>query len=678
MQNSNIKQIVKELQADFIKEAKASPVLLQDMAHMEKYISESYDGRSLIELLQNADDVGATDFYIEYVDDNTFLVANNGRRFNSNDIWSLCRSGASIKRRHGDTIGYRGIGFKSVINYSDLVHVISGDLQITFSRDKTRQCLDLPDVDVPLIRIPHDLEFTKYKEQVNRLIGDGYTTVFVFETSNSKMKDEINAFDPACMLFLRAVSRVSFKIDETRTYEVHRVNQDDNILVTLFAQQDTTKWIVFSDNFVNAFAFKLVNEKIEILPYNDCCIHSFMPTREIFILPCRVNGDFSTDPSRNRIIIDEETIHTIDSLVSLLVKKILNILKDGKDSFELIKMLSDINLKLAQFSTKQTVNSVFLENFKKALKNQLADYYCTAKLYTKPDWMPSEDLYYFQNDDFHIVAENNDDNGSWRKLLNQIGVCDIPLNYMLSVAGTRTCNEKTRLNLIKLAAEFSRFDMSSIQKELVSNALLFQCKNEVKRIKDIADGKEISEGYIKKICNILSEFTLSAFLRRFGLKIKSTEIHQDNARTEVYRGTVSMAYQSVNMEPSIEKWRTAEVNARLLMEGMPGVKKVVDVSMQNLGYDLNVLYENNKQLFYEVKSVERLGAQISMTQNEYLTAIKDPEHYRLLVMCQDNEKIEAYIISNVAQNLDFEKRVRVYDWVCNKYNGEKIIRKFNS
>ena len=54
--------IVREIRDNFISEAINSPTLISDLASMEKYISESYDGRSLIELLQNADDAMATRF----------------------------------------------------------------------------------------------------------------------------------------------------------------------------------------------------------------------------------------------------------------------------------------------------------------------------------------------------------------------------------------------------------------------------------------------------------------------------------------------------------------------------------------------------------------------------------------------------------------------------------------
>lgn len=56
--------IVNEVQRLFVDEAKQSPLLFSDLASVEGYISESYSGRSLIELLQNADDAGANAFFL--------------------------------------------------------------------------------------------------------------------------------------------------------------------------------------------------------------------------------------------------------------------------------------------------------------------------------------------------------------------------------------------------------------------------------------------------------------------------------------------------------------------------------------------------------------------------------------------------------------------------------------
>lgn len=100
--------IIEKIQSNFLEEAKNSPLLLSDLAHMETYIAESYHNRSIIELLQNADDAASIRFYISK-NKGYIIVANDGRFFNENDIISICRSGSSTKKRDGKSIGYRGM-----------------------------------------------------------------------------------------------------------------------------------------------------------------------------------------------------------------------------------------------------------------------------------------------------------------------------------------------------------------------------------------------------------------------------------------------------------------------------------------------------------------------------------------------------------------------------------------
>ena len=58
---------MKTIYSNLLKEAQASPMLLSDLAGLETYISESYNNRSFIELLQNADDAGSTKFLVQEI-----------------------------------------------------------------------------------------------------------------------------------------------------------------------------------------------------------------------------------------------------------------------------------------------------------------------------------------------------------------------------------------------------------------------------------------------------------------------------------------------------------------------------------------------------------------------------------------------------------------------------------
>src|SRR5450755_1859354 len=68
----------------------------------------------LSELLQNADDAGASEASVR-IEDHVFTFEHNGEDFSEEHFASLCRFGYSNKRAL-HTIGFRGIGFKSTFS----------------------------------------------------------------------------------------------------------------------------------------------------------------------------------------------------------------------------------------------------------------------------------------------------------------------------------------------------------------------------------------------------------------------------------------------------------------------------------------------------------------------------------------------------------------------------------
>ena len=58
--------MLQQVKKSLLVEANQSPNLLADLAGLETYIAESYDARSFIELMQNADDAGANRFHAEH------------------------------------------------------------------------------------------------------------------------------------------------------------------------------------------------------------------------------------------------------------------------------------------------------------------------------------------------------------------------------------------------------------------------------------------------------------------------------------------------------------------------------------------------------------------------------------------------------------------------------------
>lgn len=88
----------------------------------------------LSELLQNADDAGATETSVQ-VEDGAFVFAHNGGDFIEEHFASLCRFGYSNKRAL-HTIGFRGIGFKSTFSLGDKVELHTPTLSVAFDRQR--------------------------------------------------------------------------------------------------------------------------------------------------------------------------------------------------------------------------------------------------------------------------------------------------------------------------------------------------------------------------------------------------------------------------------------------------------------------------------------------------------------------------------------------------------------
>ncbi len=84
----------------------------------------------LSELLQNADDAGATAAVVR-VENSQFIFTHNGEDFAADHFSSICRFGYSNKRSL-HTIGFRGIGFKSAFSLGDEVKLRTPTLSVIF------------------------------------------------------------------------------------------------------------------------------------------------------------------------------------------------------------------------------------------------------------------------------------------------------------------------------------------------------------------------------------------------------------------------------------------------------------------------------------------------------------------------------------------------------------------
>ncbi len=110
----------------------------------EKAITNDYNGRQLLELIQNADDAKSDTILIKLNKaKNTLSISNKGESFIAEGYRSLMLSGLSSKIKK-TYIGNKGLGFRSIINWSESVKILSNNLSVEFSEKiKTKTFLEL-------------------------------------------------------------------------------------------------------------------------------------------------------------------------------------------------------------------------------------------------------------------------------------------------------------------------------------------------------------------------------------------------------------------------------------------------------------------------------------------------------------------------------------------------------
>jgi hypothetical protein len=105
----------------------------------ERSLSKEYNGRQLLELLQNADDEAegaANQAVLIRLESNRLIFANNGAPFSKSGIRSLIDSDNSPKIMNRKKIGYKGLGFRAILNWTNSFCIKSGELSVEFSRAK--------------------------------------------------------------------------------------------------------------------------------------------------------------------------------------------------------------------------------------------------------------------------------------------------------------------------------------------------------------------------------------------------------------------------------------------------------------------------------------------------------------------------------------------------------------
>ena len=663
-----------EVRQKLLSEAKASPNLLSDLAGLENYIAESYNNRSFIELLQNADDAKASKFKILRKSDLLF-VANNGRVFNQTDLESLCRSASSNKLR-GETIGYRGIGFKSVVGFAKEIHLFSGEIELTFSKELTKKEISQADR-VPLIRIPHNIsesENTRLSEIKNELMSEGFTTIFVFTgIAADEIESEFESFKYNSLLFLKNIVKTEITLNNTTITEVIKTQiNDSQFKSTLKSNNEETNWLI-SNEHQSAIAFSILNNEIVKIPKEESLVHAFLPTEDINGFGILINGNFSTDPSRRHLIFDSETKESIKQVslqIVKLVKECVNY--EDKHSIGIINALVPYSdPRMLQFAKNSFLKSLLDEM-------KLADIEFFRQIKLPPSWLNHNDYLkliphtknslnnqHFSIDGFiSLLKFLGASESSFDEIKNTINLAD------LSVLG---CVQITQY-LFKSILTFN----SAKESEIVNLKILFSGGTR-KSINELNEESRLDDSFVSLLLeNGLTEFDIKQVLKKYSLTIELKSEQNTSEQPNLFidknenkfsvddwfSNTVKQENYNT-AQPTLKKWRSAEEQTLEILN-MNGFK-LEDVSKQNIGFDLSGTDPNGNEIQIEVKSITLPGQKFRLTNNEIAVAQIKQKSFFVAIVRQTDEFLEIALVSDPVNNLSLNRQCVQWIWECESY-----------
>ncbi len=701
------REILNSVRHELLGEAQRSPGLLADLANLERYIAETYSARSFIELLQNADDAQAKRFLVTR-HGNWLVCANDGQAFSRQDFYSLCRSASSAKHR-GQTIGYRGIGFKSVVGVATSVHLLSGKLRTTFSRDLTQRCLGSY-APTPLVRIPHPLTLDQDEsilDLARQLEQAGYTSIFVLGGLDAeRVQDEFDQFDADYLLFLRNIREAVVKEATPRSYRCERQTLDASTRdVTIEGSDRRSAWRIQHVGQCD-IAYSLVENRPVPLNAAAAIAHAFLPTLESTGFGVRINADFSTDPSRTRIIFDDATLACIDDAAQAIADKISEaVLAPHGDSNLLACLTPTTELATLALHTRPFRTELITR------VNKRLDH-LKEKITLAPSWLNSPD------------AQNLAKSLNQKLLSPSTSQCDMQTNFMRYL-GVKTLSAETVIRAseaVSISPQGCAEVVSHCMRNVGSGVSLRQLiekpvwvgadSTTPVRLTTLASKRTALDNVLVE--TISAAGTTSAELGRM---LKSAGLPDDtllavlpSARTEtiaaapvhgpeqtesrISNNDVSpqqlfdpllpnttariedTAATSIINSRSLPAWRGAEQYVAMML-GEHGYQ-VEDRSRQNLGYDLYVEKEGRKY-YIEVKLLDYAGQPFIITTNEETVARECGDAYVIALTLRDSgDRVHIRFAHDPARTLKFVRQCRQWVWECSEYEFESQRFVFNA
>lgn len=301
----------------------------------------------IYELLQNAEDVAATEVHFSLTDTCLLVRHNAKRQFTFEDVNSITSIGKSTKKDDVVQIGKFGVGFKAVFAYTSSPRV--------FSRNFSFEIRDLV--------IPRNIENT------HKISCE---TVFEFPFDNPKknsqsayqeIKAGLDNLTVKTLLFLENIKKITWTI-EAKVAVIEKVHEEEDYISLRKVDREnlisSTHWLKFSKPLANQKALsvsiaykldlknknqnfdrnKILGDQFKVIIDTLSSVSVYFPAeKEISNLKFNVNAPFSSTVARDSVQNRSENEELIDDLANLAAESLYKIKHHGLLTTEFFEVL---------------------------------------------------------------------------------------------------------------------------------------------------------------------------------------------------------------------------------------------------------------------------------------------------------------------------------------------------
>jgi hypothetical protein len=318
-----------------LKHYKEQPLRMISDFEKERESTGEYNGRQLLELLQNADDQEATTVSIRLDTSCDILtISNSGNPFVESGFTSLMISNVSSKTKQ-QFIGNKGLGFRSIVSWADQVEIVSAGLSVKFSEAIAEQVfknLFAPEqrsqilssrgmnsdaIPVAFLAIPEieESELTTWATQIKIR----YKREFLDD-----IRQQLKSLESKILLFLNHIERVEIEVDGAKR-EISRNSKGREITIAgeCWTIYESTAPLPPELQDKTTTEEEYYSIKIALAPELDRgseTLFSFFPTKVDINFPMVVHGTFDLDSSRNQLINTKKNEYILDRLIDLVIE----------------------------------------------------------------------------------------------------------------------------------------------------------------------------------------------------------------------------------------------------------------------------------------------------------------------------------------------------------------------